>query len=187
MATANIKIQPTPNPNALKFITATPVKIEGKSTYKSPLDCSHNQLACALFTISGIQQIHFFKNTITVTKNMITEWVQLKSEIIECISKYIGQHDPDYNDPDPDKIRRSSLSYQLQEIESVLDRTIRSALVADGGDVHCIKYENNILLIQYQGECGNCPSSATSTLRAIQSALRSEYNASIEVFIAPDY
>ena len=32
-----ITIQPTPNPNALKFITSIPVKTEGNSSYRSPL------------------------------------------------------------------------------------------------------------------------------------------------------
>ncbi|MBY0517075.1 MAG: NifU N-terminal domain-containing protein, partial [Bacteriovoracaceae bacterium] len=35
----DIFVQPTPNPNALKFIVDLPVLNEGKATFKSAKDC----------------------------------------------------------------------------------------------------------------------------------------------------
>ena len=56
----SISIQPTPNPNALKFILNRPVKLKGNSTYRSPVDCGENKLALELFKVQGIDQLHFY-------------------------------------------------------------------------------------------------------------------------------
>ena len=81
----NIDIQPTPNPNALKFILDRPVKLEGNSGYKSPLDCGENNFAIKLFMIRGVDQLHFFDNVITVTKFGFEDWDELEEKIIEAI------------------------------------------------------------------------------------------------------
>ena len=62
----DIVIQPTPNPNALKFILNRDVIMEGKVSFKTPQDCKDIPLAAALFDLRGVDQIHFFQNVITV-------------------------------------------------------------------------------------------------------------------------
>ena len=182
-----ISIQPTPNPNALKFILSESVKKEGYSTYRSPQECQHNPLAFALFTIRGVDQVHFFENSITITKFAYEEWDNLTPFITETLEKTLPGHSPDYHDPHPEKERRAKLSDELKEIENILDKTIRPGLQADGGDIMALSYENNVLLVRYAGACGTCPSSTTGTLHAIQSILSEEFNPDIEVFIAPEY
>lgn len=188
MENVDIHIQPTPNPNALKFILEKKVKTEGRSDYKSPLDCKENNLACSLFTIRGVDQLHFFDNTITVTKFGYEEWESIEPAILDTITQKIQDHNPDYFDPDPEADRRKALSKELQEIENILDRTIRPGLQGDGGDIQCLSFEENVLLVKYNGACGTCPSSSTGTLEAIKSILRDELdNHEIDVYIAPEY
>jgi Fe-S cluster biogenesis protein NfuA len=97
------------------------------------------------------------------------------------------KHNPDYNDPNPEKERRENLSAELQQIEAILDKTIRPGLQGDGGDIQALTYIDNILMVKYQGACGTCPSSTTGTLEAIKSILRDELNPEIEVYIAPEF
>ena len=182
-----IYIEPTPNPNAQKFIMNKTVKSSGKSTYHSCVECAHNPLAHDLFTINGVEQVYFFRNVITITKDQESSWEILEENIKACLQDKIANHNPAYHDPDPEEERRNQLSPELQEIEKILDRTVRANLHADGGDVHCVSYKSNILLIRYQGACGTCPSSTTATLRALRAILREEYNQEIEIFIAPEY
>ena len=182
-----INIQPTPNPNALKFILSQQVKEEGHSTYRSPAECGENQLACEIFQIRGIDQLYFFDNTITITKFGYEEWGKLEAQVIQTLQKFVPRHDPNYYDPDPEAERRAALSEELQKIESILDRTIRPGLQADGGDIMTLSYEDNILMVRYAGACGTCPSATTGTLYAIKSILQEEFNPQIEVFIAPEY
>ncbi len=187
MSDLQVYIEPTPNPNARKFIMNKTVKTEGKSTYTSCVQCAHNPLAYELFTITGVEQVYFFRNVITITKDWELDWDALEIEIRKCLENNIGNHNPDYVDPDPEKERREKLPQEVLEIELILDRTVRANLQADGGDVHCVSYKNDILLISYQGACGTCPSSTTGTLRALKAILREEFNPNIEVFIAPEY
>ena len=187
MENMEIMIQPTPNPNALKFILDKPVKEEGNSSYRSPMECGENNLAMTLFTVRGVDQLHFYDNVITITKFGYEDWDSMEPNIMDFIKSEYPKHNPAYYDPDPEAERRSSLSPELAKIEEILDRTIRPGLQGDGGDIQTISLEDNILLVQYQGACGTCPSSTTGTLEAIKGILRDEYDPEIDVYIAPSY
>ena len=183
----DIDIQPTPNPNALKFIINLPVKLEGNSTYKSPSECQDNQLALELFKVRGIDQIHFFENVLAITKFSYEDWTTVETGVMKTLKEFMPTHNPNYNDPNPEADRRKNLSPELQQIEDILDKTIRPGLQGDGGDIQALTYQDNILMVKYQGACGTCPSSTTGTLEAIKSILRDELNPEIEVYIAPDF
>ena len=183
----DIDIQPTPNPNALKFILNVPVKNTGNSTYKTPSECGENHLALELFKIRGVDQLHFFENVIAVTKFSYEDWEAVEKNVTKVLKEYLPKHDPTYNDPNPEAERRSNLSPELLQIEQILDRTIRPGLQGDGGDIKALTYQENVLMIKYQGACGTCPSSSTGTLEAIKAILRDEYNPDIDVYIAPDF
>jgi NFU1 iron-sulfur cluster scaffold homolog, mitochondrial len=183
----DIDIQPTPNPNALKFIANKPVKLEGNSSYKSPMECGENKLAIQLFMIRGVDQLHFFDNVVTVTKFNYEEWENVEPKIVETLTTALPEHNPDYFDPDPEAERRRALSPELLQIEQILDRTIRPGLQGDGGDIVAVNYEDHVLIVRYQGACGTCPSSTTGTLEAIKGILRDEFDPEIDVYIAPDF
>ncbi|MDO9182361.1 MAG: NifU family protein [Bacteriovorax sp.] len=183
----DIDIQPTPNPNALKFILNTPVKNVGNSTYKSPTECKDNQLALEIFKVRGVDQLHFFENVIAVTKFSYEDWDSVEANIMSVLKEFMPTHNPDYNEPNPEADRRNALSPELQQIEAILDKTIRPGLQGDGGDIQALTYQDNILMVKYQGACGTCPSSTTGTLEAIKSILRDELNPEIEVYIAPEF
>lgn len=183
----DIDIQPTPNPNALKFILNVPVKNVGSSTYRSPTECGENLLALELFKIRGVDQLHFFENVIALTKFSYEDWDGLESNVIAVLKKYVPTHNPDFNEPNPEADRRNALSPELKEIEAILDKTIRPGLQGDGGDIQALSYVDNILMVKYQGACGTCPSSTSGTLEAIKGILRDELNPEIEVYIAPEF
>jgi Fe-S cluster biogenesis protein NfuA len=182
-----IDIQPTPNPNALKFILNAPVKNIGNSTYRSPTECGENQMALELFKVRGIDQLHFFENVIAVTKFSYEDWNSVEVNVISVLKEQFPLHNPDYNEPNPEADRRLNLSPELKKIEEILDKTIRPGLQGDGGDIQALTYVDNILMVKYQGACGTCPSSASGTLEAIKAILRDEMNPEIEVYIAPEF
>lgn len=183
----DVDIQPTPNPNALKFILNMPVKNNGNSTYKSPSECGDNHLALELFKVRGVDQLHFFENVIAVTKFSYEDWDSVEKNVMKVLQEEMPKHNPDYNDPNPEEERRKNLSPELQQIELILDKTIRPGLQGDGGDIQALSYQDNILMVKYQGACGTCPSSTTGTLEAIKAILRDELNPEIEVYIAPEF
>ncbi len=181
-----ITIQPTPNPNALKFILEKDVKVEGKVSFKTPQDCKDIPLAAALFDLRGVDQIHFFQNVITISKFSFEDWDNLEPAVQTCIDSFIDDHNPDFKVYDPEAERRANLSPELKHIEEILDKRIRPGLQGDGGDMVVVNFKDNVLIIKYQGACGTCPSSTAGTLEAIRSILRDEVNQEIEVYLAPE-
>jgi Fe-S cluster biogenesis protein NfuA len=181
-----IFIQPTPNPNALKFILDNDVKTEGKVSFKTPQDCKDIPLAAALFDLRGVDQIHFFQNVITISKFSFEDWDSLEPAVQTCIESFIEDHDPNFKVHNPEEERRSNLSPEVRQIEEILDKRIRPGLQGDGGDIAVKDFKDNVLIVKYQGACGTCPSSTTGTLEAIRSILREEVNQDIEVYLAPE-
>lgn len=184
--TTEITIQPTPNPNALKFIVEKDVKTEGKVSFKTPQDCKEVPLAAALFDLRGVDQIHFFQNVITISKFSFEEWDNLEPAVQTCIESFIEDHDPNFKAHDPEEDRRTNLTPEVRKIEEILDKRIRPGLQGDGGDIAVKDFKDNVLIVKYQGACGTCPSSTTGTLEAIRSILRDEVNPDIEVYLAPE-
>jgi Fe-S cluster biogenesis protein NfuA len=181
---SNILVQPTPNPNALKFVVNSIVKAEGKASFKTPKECESIPLAYQLFGLRGVDQVHLFQNVITISKFNFEPWDDLEPKVIEKIEELINGHNPEFKLFDPNEERRKSLSPELQKIEEILDKKIRPGLQGDGGDLQCISFQDNILIVKYEGACGTCPSSSMGTLEAIRSILRDEYHPDIEVYTA---
>jgi len=181
-----IVIQPTPNPNALKFILDKDVKSDGKVSFKTPQDCKDIPLAAALFDLRGVDQIHFFQNTITISKFSFEDWEALEPAVNTCIESFIEDHNPEFKVFDPEEERRAHLTPEMKQIEEILDKRIRPGLQGDGGDLAVVDFKENVLIVKYQGACGTCPSSTTGTLEAIRSILKDEINPEIEVYLAPE-
>lgn len=176
-----IRVQPTPNPNAWKFVLDRPVLNEGKATYNNIDESYGNQLAIDLLNIDGIKQIHFFQNVITITARMDVDLSEIDEKIKSVIETRMPNHNPNFGIVESKKARRTDLPPDVQKIEEILDRTIRPGLQGDGGDIEIVNYEENKLTVSYQGACGTCPSSTSGTLMAIEGILRDEFNPQIEV------
>jgi Fe-S cluster biogenesis protein NfuA len=176
-----IRVAPTPNPNARKFVLDRPVLLEGKAGFSNSEEAKDVRLASDLLSIAGVKQVHFFENVITVTINFDLEFDDLQDSILSVIQTRMPIHDPGFNKLTQKIKNRDHLPEEIRNIEEILDRTIRPGLQGDGGDIEVIKLENNQLYVHYQGACGTCPSSTTGTLMAIESILRDETGMNIEV------
>ena len=177
------RIRSTPNPNARKYIISEEVKAKGKVTYRDKKECEHVPLAKALFSVPAVKQIHFFENVITITQNGEREWANLDQDIQNICDKFVQNHDIFFEDSLEKKNIKKELSGDLLKIDNILDEFIRSALQADGGDIEVIEYNKNILTVRYMGACGDCPSSYTGTLNAIESILQTNFNDQIQVAV----
>ncbi len=176
-----IRIQATPNPNAWKFVLDKPVLTEGKATYTEQKEADQSPLAYGLFQVDGVRQVHLFQNVITITHNFDADPEEIQKNVCAVIQSRMPAHNPNVTQLDEKKMRRASLSPELQMIEEILDRTIRPGLQGDGGDIEILKFEENKLYVLYQGSCGTCPSATTGTLMAIEGILKDEFDPNIEV------
>jgi NFU1 iron-sulfur cluster scaffold homolog, mitochondrial len=174
-----VRMLPTPNPFALKFVVNQPLKREGKATFYSSIECDSLPLVRDIFAIPGVRQVHVFQNTVTVTHMGELPDTVLADQVEMVLKTRLTVHNADFDldgKPKVVKAPRAHTDPQIQQIEEILDRTIRPGLQADGGDIEVMDFKDNELTITYQGACGGCPSSLMGTLDAIQGILRNELN-----------
>ncbi len=181
-----VRTQATPNPLAIKFVVNAPVKLEGKATFTSPEEAQGLKLAHDLFLVQGVEQLHMFENVITVSFTVDCDRNKLIDDVTSVIQSRLPVHDANFTleNEEKKKKKRESRSPEIDQIEEILDRTIRPGLQADGGDIEIIDFKDKVLTITYEGACGSCPSSMYGTLDAIYSILRSEYDPELDIMIA---
>jgi Fe-S cluster biogenesis protein NfuA len=177
-----VRVLPTPNPNALKFVVNRPVKTEGKATFSRPSEAEGVRLAREIFDIEGVRQLHFFENVVTVTYAEGAEADTLRLEVAAVLRSRLPVHDPSFLMEDERKrADRSQLPPDIQKIEEILDKTVRSYLQGDGGDIEVVALFDHVLEVRYQGACGTCPSSTEATMEAIQGILREQFDPELEI------
>jgi hypothetical protein len=88
MAEPSVRFQPTPNPNAGKFVVNRPV-VGGNASksYYNALQAADQPVASALFEIPGVQSLFMVEDFITVTKAADADWQQLIPEVSAAIAK----------------------------------------------------------------------------------------------------
>ena len=182
MSEVIVRVLPTPNPNANKYVVSDVVKSQGKATFSRPSEALGVRLAEDLFKLDGVRQLHFFENVITVTHSDEADPQQLEPQVMAVIKSRMPAHDPNFlTDEERRKVDRSHLPPDVQKIEEILDQTVRMYLQGDGGDIDIVSYRDHKLEVRYQGACGTCPSSTAATLDAISGILREQFDPEIEI------
>ena len=174
-----IRMWRTPNPYALKFTLNVPLKQTGKATFHSPEEAPNLPLISSLFSIPGIKRVYVFQNQMTLTHDGQISEKEIEEQVAAIVRTRIQAHNPQFmEEPAAPAARpvKKSEDPVISQIESILDRTVRPGLQADGGDLEVISMENNQVKIAYQGACGGCPTAMTGTLEAIENILQHEMN-----------
>jgi Fe-S cluster biogenesis protein NfuA len=171
------EIEPTPNPNAKKFILKEPLTWGITRSYDNAGQAQADPLAAALFDIEHVTNVFYVDHWITVTQDGQADWQALMRDLAVPIREAPAADDesaaltahadaPDMSDmSDVDRER-------LDKINAILDEQVRPYLQGDGGDLYVLGLQGNQLTVHYQGACGSCPSSLSGTLAGIESLVR---------------
>jgi NFU1 iron-sulfur cluster scaffold homolog, mitochondrial len=172
------EIEPTPNPNAMKFILREPLTWGISRSYENAEQAKDDPLASKLFDIEHVTSVFYVDHWITVTQDGQADWQELLRELAvpireapsadaqtEKLVAQAGAATDTSSLSDADKER-------LDKINAVLDEQVRPYLQGDGGDLHVLALEGNKLKVHYQGACGSCPSSISGTLTGIENLVR---------------
>lgn len=182
-------IQPTPNPNAFKFLVDRPLAKSGQTlAYGKPEQAQKDVLAQGMFAIPGVETLFFCDNFVTVSMTTQADWRTVASQVKHLLESHIpdGSLSADATGPthaanplatmpkggDPEMLARINL---------LLDDRVRPALAGDGGGLQVMGMEGKTIYIKYQGACGSCPSSTSGTLMAIQNLLQAEIDEELVV------
>ena len=172
------EIEPTPNPNAMKFILREPLTWGITRSYENPAQAVGDPLALALFDVEHVTNVFYVDHWVTVTQDGSADWQELMRKLAMPIrdapsadanSETLAAQSSEAMDPE--KLSPEDRA-RLEKINAVLDEQIRPYLQNDGGDLHVIGLEGNKLSVHYQGACGSCPSSLSGTLAGIENLVR---------------
>ena len=187
-------IQPTPNPNAFKFVVDRPLAKPGGSVhYQKPEDAQKDVLAQGLFAVPGVTTLFYCDNFVTVTMTPKADWRAVAEQVTRMLESHIADDEAEAEPVsagvaaakaagDPlAALPKGGDPVMLQKINALLDDRVRPALAGDGGGLQVLGLDGKTLTIRYQGACGSCPSSIAGTMMAIQNLLQSEVDEELTV------
>lgn len=80
-----IRVEGTPNPNAMKF-TSEKLIFEGTNSYSlMPGNTSEHEILNELMKIDGVDNVFGYQNFVTVNKLFDTEWDGLASKVVDLL------------------------------------------------------------------------------------------------------
>jgi NFU1 iron-sulfur cluster scaffold homolog, mitochondrial len=183
-------IQPTPNPNAFKFLVDQALAKPGHSlAYSKPEQARNDVLAQGLFAVPGVDTLFFCDNFVTVSMTAQADWRAVAEQVTRLLESHIADapeaggdaQAPAASDDPLQSLPKGGDPAVLSRINALLDDRVRPALAGDGGGLQVMGLEGKTLFIRYQGACGSCPSSTSGTLMAIQNLLQSEIDEELVV------
>jgi len=180
--------EPTPNPLAYKLRLDQKVTTGGGKQFNKKEECWDHAIASKFFDIHGVESVFFMDDFITVNKTPGGIWdfiFYMANEILtgagEISPLEVGENQGPAKVVEDGEFEQLNAEDKLSLIDRVIDETIRPGLMRDGGNLKILGLEENRLLVQYQGACGSCPSSAGATLSYISNMLQSRVSPNLQV------
>ena len=164
-----VQTEVTPNPNSLKFLPGKRVSNSGPYEITNK-DGVKNELVRNIFSINGVEGVFLGEDFISINKNDLIQWEDIKHIIISLINDF-------YSDGKEFVIDKNieDQYVNLDEIEKkiiqILDQKIRPAVAKDGGDIKFKEFKDGIVKVQLQGSCSGCPSSTMTLKQGVQNLL----------------
>jgi Fe-S cluster biogenesis protein NfuA len=175
-----IRLELTPNPNAIKFVLDGPIVAAGARQYENAAEAEGDAVATKIFALPGVQSVFYLDTFITVDRTGPESWDEARAVIESAVADLAA---PLEFAPD-DAAETVPDDELLARINGVLDEMVRPALAGDGGGLSVMGLRGHDVLIRYQGACGSCPSAISGTLFAIQNLLRAEVSDELNVIAA---
>ena len=164
-----VQTEVTPNPNSLKFLPGRKVSNSGPYEITKKED-SENELVRNILSVNGVEGIFLGEDFISVNKNDLTKWEDVKHIVISLINDFYSEGKEFVIDENL-KEQNLNLDEIEQKIIKILDQKIRPAVARDGGDIKFKEFKDGIVKVQLQGSCSGCPSSTMTLKQGVQNLL----------------
>ena len=164
-----VQTEVTPNPNSLKFLPGK--KVSNSGPYEiTKKDNVQNELVRNLLSINGVEGVFLGEDFISVNKNDLIKWDDVKHIVISFINDFYSDGNEFVIDENL-KEQNSNLGEIEQKIVKILDQKIRPAVARDGGDIKFKEFKDGVVKVQLQGSCSGCPSSTMTLKQGVQNLL----------------
>lgn len=176
-----IYAEETPNPSSIKFVANKLLLVSGASAeYLSASEAAGAPMAQKLFQFPFVKRLFIQSNYITVTKQDMVEWEEIRDELRVFITDYLNKGNAVVDKLPEQKVAKDSSFKETvtvntqhappandveNKIIEVLEQYIRPAVEQDGGLITFKELKDGIVTVQLRGSCSGCPSS-TMTLKA---------------------
>jgi Fe-S cluster biogenesis protein NfuA/Fe-S cluster assembly iron-binding protein IscA len=161
-----LRTEPTPNPNAMKFVLSFSQGRESK-TYGRDTRADAPAPIAELFDIAGVESVFTLDTFVTITRAPGADWDPLVARAREVLSKLT-----------PPQLRES-LGPASDAFEDRLAHFIRTDvapfLQSDGGDIDLVAVEDGIVKVRLVGACGSCPSSIATLQFGVERRLKEQF------------
>ncbi len=164
-----VQTEVTPNPNSLKFIPGKKVSNSGPYEITRKED-TENILIKNILSVNGVKGIFLGEDFISVNKNDLTKWDDIKHIVISLINDFYSEGKEFVIDNNLNE-QNSNLDEIEQKIVKILDQKIRPAVARDGGDIKFKEFKDGVVKVQLQGSCSGCPSSTMTLKQGVQNLL----------------
>jgi len=164
-----VQTEATPNPNSLKFLPGKKVSNSGPYEITKKEDIE-NVLVRNILSVNGVEGIFLGEDFISVNKNDLTKWDDVKHIVISLINDFYSEGKEFVIDENLNE-KNLNLSEIEQKIVKILDQKIRPAVARDGGDIKFKEFKDGIVKVQLQGSCSGCPSSTMTLKQGVQNLL----------------
>jgi NFU1 iron-sulfur cluster scaffold homolog, mitochondrial len=173
--TINIYTESNPNPNSLKFVLNFMLLPEGVSRdFPTKESAAEAPLASELFDFPFVKRVFYMSNFITVTKDQLTDWYEVKGQIQNHIKEFLeaGKQILTEAEVEEDhKVTDADTDIEVR-IKGILDEYIRPAVEMDGGAISFDSFEDGKVKVLLQGSCSGCPSSTVTLKAGIETLLK---------------
>jgi Fe-S cluster biogenesis protein NfuA len=178
-----IQTEATPNPEVLKFLPGRDVLGEGSRDFRSADEAGASPLAAELFSIEGVERVHFGGDYLTVGKGRDQDWAHLKAPILAAIMDHFTSGQPLFTGEasgvqtgghDDEIVYEGETAQVVAEIKELLDTRIRPAVAQDGGDILFNRFEpdTGVVWLHMRGACSGCPSSSATLKSGVENMLK---------------
>jgi Fe-S cluster biogenesis protein NfuA len=172
----DIRLEFTPNPNALKYILDDHTLLpRGSASYTDRAAAENSPLAKRLMAIPGVSSCMIGLNFVSVTKAPEGDWEVLDLKTRDALREHVASGEAAVSALSLEKtvtVPREGETEVERKIREVLDRDIRPAVAMDGGDVVFEKFEAGTVYLYMQGSCAGCPSSTATLKMGIETRIR---------------
>ena len=179
----SFKTYPTPNENALKFVSpeAEISPLKNKTfEFSTSLQAVHSPLALKLFKLNGVKSVMIGHDFLTVNKLDHVNWAHLRPEVVKLLDSFLtSKSEPVITKELIQQGENDSLSASENDsevvsmIKELIDTRIRPAIQDDGGDIEYKAFdeETGTVFLKLQGACKSCSASEDTLKGGIESML----------------
>jgi Fe-S cluster biogenesis protein NfuA len=171
----------TPNPEVMKFVTNQLI-YKGNIEFKSVANSRNNSFIANFFSLGFVNSVFVENNYVSITKDLKADWFGITDEIRNYIKYNL---EPLKNIEDSTEVKTEKprvLEGTSKEIVTILDKYIKPAVMADGGNIIFDSYNETTKAVKVilKGACNGCPSSTVTLKNGIEATLKNLLPGKIE-------